>query len=371
MSVDLNLIIATGTYPPEVSGQANFVYHLRQYFLKSKKFIQIKVISYGRKPNSDLDSSQIFFIKKNFFRHFSYLFTLFKISRGRSIIFAQDLISSGFPAALLKNRRHKMILRLGGDFLWEKMFNSGKSNSTLNSYYQQPKTLAEKIYLMVYRFVLWRSDIIIFTSRLQAAVYSDCFKLSAKKLIIIPNPLPTKVSFAKKFKNNNGEIIFAGRFIPLKNLTRLIKAFRRLDTDRKLVLIGSGPQENELKEICSGYPNIKIEKPITQQELFFRLSRAYLAVIPSITELSPNFALEALAQKIPVILTKENGLSEKIQAYFKLVNPFSVSEIEDALNFFLDARNYQVWLKKINNLNFENDFSWQNIADKYLKVFNF
>ena len=367
MPVNLKIIIATGTYPPEVSGQANFVYHLSQKLLAAG--VKIKIISYGHSRQSSPNPAVVF-IRRNFWRHLNYFWSLKKISNWSNLIFAQDLFSSGLPAALVKTKKHKLILRLGGDFLWEKAVNSGKCRCSLIDYYRQPKNWQEKIYLAVYKFVLSRSDKIIFTSQLQADIYKKYFKLPDYKIVIIINPIEINhitVSSRDK-KSVNNEIIFTGRFIALKNLKRLIYAFRQLQTNKQLVLIGDGPQKKDLLELIQADTNIKIESYLPQPILWQRIARAYLFILPSITDLSPNVALEALALNIPVILTKENGLPKEIKNYFKLINPFSIPDIKTAIAYFLDSANYQNWSKSL-DLDFS-AYTWPIVAKKYLEIFN-
>jgi glycosyltransferase involved in cell wall biosynthesis len=108
-----------------------------------------------------------------------------------------------------------------------------------------------------------------------------------------------------------------GRFVKFKNIISLIDAMKKLP-DARLTIIGEGPIENELKE--------KVKFAHLGEQVSFRSSvsgdekrRAFdehdLLVLPSLTEISPNTALEARAACLPVLLTEETGLADAPDIY--------------------------------------------------------
>ncbi|MBI5765898.1 glycosyltransferase family 4 protein, partial [Candidatus Falkowbacteria bacterium] len=270
----------------------------------------------------------------------------------------------------VKRKNNRLFVRLGGDFLWEKMVNSGKSEAPFIKYYDQPKSFMEKAYLMVYRFVLKHCDKVIFNTRWQADVYEKVFAIPNNRIVIVENPTALE-NFAVDISAGgaNDEIIFAGRFIPLKNLKRLIEAFKTIKTDKKLVLIGDGPQKEELIKLAEGDYRIKIENKIDHQELLKRISRCYMFVAPSLSEMSPNAALEALSLHRRVVLTKENGLAEDIKKYCELVEPLSVNSIKSGMENLL-AHEQKNQGRVVSGGEFNFAYGWQNVIDKNLKLFN-
>ncbi len=64
-----------------------------------------------------------------------------KLSNWADVVYAHDLVSVGLPCALAKflKPRTKLVVRLGGDFLWEKAYNNNWTDKPLSSYYQEPK----------------------------------------------------------------------------------------------------------------------------------------------------------------------------------------------------------------------------------------
>jgi glycosyltransferase involved in cell wall biosynthesis len=374
MSSSKKIIIASGTYLPEVSGQSTFVSMILDFFPENYDW---RVLAYGN--NNERRENKIFIIKRNFLRYFFYWLKIIKQKNKSSIIFAQDLVSSGLPAALAKGRNNKLVIRIGGDFLWEKMVSQGKCKVPLSQYYQEPKKFQEKIYLLAYRFVFSRCDFIIFNTDQQKNLYQDFFPfLINKKTTVIENSFLQKSDNNFNDKNLNidkrnafekKEIIYAGRLTPLKNIKRLVNAFNSIEgVDKKLTIIGDGPLKNDLKIIANSNSNIIFKDAMSQKELSrYLLDNCFLLVLPSLSELSPNVALEALGLGVPTVLTQEVGFSDDVKKFFKLVDPMSEKSIKDALEYFFGKENYYSHLRLISQVLSVKDY--QVIASKHLEVF--
>ena len=360
----MKLVIATGTFPPEVSGQATFVGSFVDHF-KNESITPI-IVSYGEK--SGPKQTNVFRISRNVFRHLIYWFILWRQSRRADIIYAQDLFSSGLPAALAKRGKMKFVIRLGGDFLWEKMVNSGRCQLPLSQYYQQNKNWRERFYLAIYRFILDRAAKIIFNTDWQQSIYKKVFELPENKLAVITNPTNLQLDNFLSGSVASQNLIYAGRFIPLKNLSRLIMAFKPIKTDKKLILIGQGPQAEELKKLSADDPRIEFWPIQPREKLLFELARCYLVVLPSLSELNPNLALEAFNLKKPVLLTQEVGLSEAVKKHFKLINPLDINSIKAGLEYFLVPENYRRYINQ--DPKFLADDNWSKVIGEHLKIFS-
>ena len=142
------IVLATGIVPPDIGGPATYVTKLGQQFVKFG--YRVKVISYGDKESEIDEILSVHRISRKtnaLSRYWRYFQQVRKLAKWGDVIYAQDLISVGLPCALVKvfNPKIKIIVRLGGDFLWEKAYNSGWSNQTLSQYHSQPKNFKEKI----------------------------------------------------------------------------------------------------------------------------------------------------------------------------------------------------------------------------------
>ncbi len=110
-------------------------------------------------------------------------------------------------------------------------------------------------------------------------------------------------------------LLFMGRFVAFKNLASLVEAMKQLP-DATLTLVGDGPLASTLRskvEALSLESQIKFLPPARGAEKDRIFREHDLFVLPSLTEISPNVALEAQAAGLPVLLTSETGLSEAMR----------------------------------------------------------
>ena len=124
------------------------------------------------------------------------------------------------------------------------------------------------------------------------------------------------------------DFVYVGRFIEKKNLSLLIEAFARYcalepSSRRKLVLIGSGPLEAQLREAAaSKVPVGRIEFAgfLSGVALYGRLSQGLGLVLVSISEQWGEVVNEALALGLPLILSEAPGARDVLVR--NLVNGF-------------------------------------------------
>lgn len=376
----MKILIATGIFVPEIGGPATYVFNLAKELVKLGHYVT--VVTYSDQEVYDLDqdlSYQVIRVKRKFglvgkllnYYHYYQALKNSQEARGSEnkdfdLIYSFDHFSAGLPASwVAKKLKKPFYVRVGGDFIWEKMVNGGQCDLPLVEYYQQPKSLAEKVYLKIFQYVFRRADKIIFNTAWQKKLYEDIFLLPADKNLVIHNVFtkPVKLSFV-----DAKEIIFAGRFIKLKNIENLIRAFAQLKTDKELIIIGDGPEKQKLETLSKNYQNIKIEGQLEPSVLRERIAKCYAFVLPSLSEISPNTALEALSLGKFVILSKNNGLALELQSCFYLIDPLSIVDIKKALEFCLNQDNYHLYLRKISECDFSH--SLDELVKEHLDLFN-
>jgi len=97
----------------------------------------------------------------------------------------------------------------------------------------------------------------------------------------------------------NGYLLFLARLVPEKGAHYLIKAFKQLNTDKKLVIAGGsgycGKYEKELLELAEGNKNIIFTGFVSGRELAELYSNAYVYILPSDVEGLPISLLEAMS----------------------------------------------------------------------------
>lgn len=332
---NMRLLIATGIFPPDIGGPAEYAKNLFEEF--SAQGYKVKVLTYKIEKKLPIIIRHIFYFLK-------IIFYIYKVD----LIIALDTFSVGLPAVLAaKIFNKKIIVRVGGDFLWENYVETTGNLITLSDFYGNipDLSLKQKIIFYFSGFVFRNCARLVFSTEWQKIIMEKNYNLDNKKSLIIENFYGDKLAnFEPKEKN----FIFAGRMIKLKNLEMLKSAFSEAFKENKNIKL----------EIISG---------ISQEELMERIRRCYAVILPSLSEVSPNFILDAIRADKPFILTKETGFQDKLGRAGIFIDPLNKEDIKNKILFLSDDNVYNEYKRKIANFKFNH--SWKKIADEFLAIY--
>ncbi|MBY6686563.1 glycosyltransferase family 4 protein [Rhodococcus sp. BP-149] len=128
--------------------------------------------------------------------------------------------------------------------------------------------------------------------------YSDL--LGGERVRLLPNFTDARSSAPAAGKNG---FVFVGRLTEEKGIRQLL---RQWPSDRRLSIIGTGPEEESIRETYRHHSNIQLLGRLDHQATIDHVSRAFALVIPSLwTEGLPTVALEALAVGTPLLLSNK------------------------------------------------------------------
>lgn len=367
----MKILIATGIYPPDIGGPATYAFNLQRELISLGH--EVVILTYGEKLAKRENNIYIINRRQNLLsRYFAYFKKALNLAEQADVVYLLDLMSAGFPgvvAAKIKNK--KTIMRIGGDFLWEKAVQKGLTALPLTKYYLAPKNIREKILLHFCRWILKKVSLVIFSTRLQADIYQKYYKVPDNKIKIIANPI-TNTNQKPSVSGREDCIIFAGRLIKLKNIDRLIRAFGSIKNQvTQLLIFGEGPEKNNLDKLiqkASLANKIKLMGNIDQDKLLAKILTCKFVIIPSLSDISPNLALECLSMAKPVILTKYTGLDPQIASYFVSVDPESEDDIRTKIEYLLQDKNLENYHQKLAKINLPAKL-WADIAKEHVDIF--
>jgi len=146
------------------------------------------------------------------------------------------------------------------------------------------------------------------------------FQLKFPRVRYIPNGIDTDLLKPENFKNIKSDLgysnlIYVGvRFVKYKALDVLITACLPIleEIDAHLVIGGSGPEEQKLKQLANGHPRIKFLGNLTWEENIQYVRSADLFALPTLVDKTPNCVMEALSLKVPCITSDIDGVKELI-----------------------------------------------------------
>lgn len=134
---------------------------------------------------------------------------------------------------------------------------------------------------------------------------------TASTIVTMRNPLPLETVYDSCDKPED-YVLFFGRLSSEKGVGTLIEAARKCGC--RLVILGTGPQEAELKALAGDMKNVEFKGFQTGQALTDYVKNARCVVLPSEWyENGPYSAMEAMAFGKPLIVSNMGGLPELVE----------------------------------------------------------
>jgi glycosyltransferase involved in cell wall biosynthesis len=177
------------------------------------------------------------------------------------------------------------------------------------------------------RFCIRAADVCISPSAYLPHIIKDRVDLQGIHVHVLPNPFESEYLNQAVSDYTPNEVIFYGKVIPQKGCIELLRYFSELwDEGLKVSLrmIGGGSHLfhpiNEdlvtfLKRKYKKYVDLGLfilEGEIKPEELFARLHKAHVILIPSIVDNLPYTVMEAMSAGKAVLASKQGGQSEII-----------------------------------------------------------
>ena len=112
--------------------------------------------------------------------------------------------------------------------------------------------------------------------------------------------------------SNKEYFLYVGRLSHEKGLDTLVQTFN--DVNANLMIVGTGPEEERLRNNCAGSDNIKILGFKSGNELAQLYAEAHFLIIPSEwNENNPMTVIEAFSYGTPVIGSSIGGIPELVR----------------------------------------------------------
>jgi glycosyltransferase involved in cell wall biosynthesis len=325
----MRVVLATGIYPPEIGGPATYVRELSRA-LRSKG-IEVRIVAYGHSAPGDAEDGVTRVSRDGgpVARYVRYARALRERAEGCDVVEAFSSVSAGVPLWLAHLKGPRKILRLGGDFLWERATDAGETKGLREWYGRRPR------FMTLMNGLLRTFDTLVFSTHFQEDIFRRAYA-NLPHTVVIENVSPPGTPVLHAL-HDPPRLLSLGRFVAFKNLPALVEAMALLPR-ATLTFVGSGPVEPRLRERASAPDvdgRVTFLPPAHGPEKDALLRDHDLLVVPSTTDISPNAALEARAAGLPVLLTEETGLGrESLEGMVTapLRTPETIAEaVEDCL----------------------------------------
>lgn len=333
----MKILIATGIYPPDIGGIATYAVGLAHELTTMGH--EVMVITYGEVTShkSQVKNNHVIGIPKHggvFFRWIRYAKALRKHGKSVDVVIALSSVSVGIPLFLSCLWKPKKVLRLGGDFFWERYTDSGGMLG-LTAWYRSRWGFWRLLNTLFMEFILQRFHALVYSTDFQKRLHDKQYLLPRN--VVIENPAPAmQGSLALRtgsYPHQPFRLLSMGRFVGFKNLCALMSVIA-LMPDTTCTFVGSGPLEHRLRTMAKNLgltDRVTFRSPVSGAEKDTVFAEHDLLVIPSTTDISPNTALEARVAGLPVLLTKETGFSSRLTYGMILEDMTTPEQIADAI----------------------------------------
>lgn len=169
----------------------------------------------------------------------------------------------------------------------------------------------------------------------------------------------------------------AARLVPHKRIDTIIKVVKALEDDSKLIIVGEGPELQNLKdltnELCINKRVFFVEK--VSRNLLFELMRSASAFISwSSEEGAPNSFIEALNFGLPIISARVGGIPEMFKinsSAAKLLDPDNPDQLVEFLKqISIDTKLLEKMSQEAlrESTKYTKDYNYRNFIDLFNKL---
>lgn len=162
-----------------------------------------------------------------------------------------------------------------------------------------------------------RARAVITASAYAADRLARGYGVPRSKIQVVPEPFDFGRWEARLPVADREPIVLAvGHAYPRKNYAALIRAWplvSRQRPDARLVMVGHGPEQAELRRLAAGQPSIELRGHVTFEELQGLYARARVFCHPSLQENFGIAVVEALASGLGVVVHQQPAVVETVR----------------------------------------------------------
>lgn len=223
--------------------------------------------------------------------------------------------------------------------------------------------------------VKYADEIIVLSKGIQK-YFMDSYE---RKTVFIPNgvsqpvlcrPLLIKAKFGL---DKDEYILFLGRLVPEKGITYLIEAFKKVKTDKKLVITGGSSDTEafmqELKELSRGDDRILFTGFVQGQMLEELYSNAYIYTLPSDLEGMPLSLLEAMSYGNCCLVSDITECTEVVEDKAMIFKKSDVADLQHKLQYACENPEEVYKLKNQATDFICRKYSWNDVVRQTLELY--
>jgi glycosyltransferase involved in cell wall biosynthesis len=309
----VNVLVATGMWPPDVGGPASHAPEVCEYLLRRGHRVAAVTMA-DRSPAPERYPVRWASRRTPLvWRQLAAARLVARLARNADVVYTTGMIGRSSLGAALA--RKPTVLKLTSDPVFERSLRWRLFGADLGAF-QHARGFRIGVLRRARDLALARASRVIIPSDALRELALG-WGLPAEKVVVIPNPVsPPKLAEREELRRRHGldgrTLVFAGRMVPQKAIPVALEAVMR-NPDVSLVLAGEGPYLERLQELAQSMPlkgRARFLGPQPRQAVFELLRAADAALLSSSWENFPHMVVEALSVGTPVLATDVGGVTE-------------------------------------------------------------
>ena len=375
----MRLLVATGSFYPEVGGPSTFLWHVCAELVRRGAELRVATLC-DRPGPSDLPYPVRWVARgtNKVWRQFRFRDVLLEEGAKAEAVFACDY---GLPALWAARRLGvPLVMRIVLDYAWEVCERNGLVTDDVDAF-QRRLYLHPKVWVAKWARTRWArgaDHIVVPGEYVRGLVQS--WGVPPERVTLIrnvgPAPLDPDVARREAVRARYGlagtVIASSGRLIRIKRIDQVIRVLRELPGAPTLLVLGDGPERAALQALAVELgiaDRVRLPGAIPPAEVAWTLAACDAYVLNSVSEGLPHSVLEAQAAGVPVVATRICGTPEIVEdgETGLLIPPNSPDDLRRALVRLLEDRPFAESLARRALERFSRR-SWNDVTDELTAV---
>lgn len=315
----MKIVLATPLYPPEIGGPATYTKELAERLRDEHEII---IVAYAT-TSEKIEGAELVTISKQRplpIRLIKFTWELWRASRTADIIYVQNAVAAGLPAALVGLLTGTpVILKFVGDEAWERASQTKQTKRRLEEYLKKPEgSFRIRIIMALEGWVLRHVSKVTTPSAYLTEALIRTYRVPRKRTLVNYNAADKTENAPFATAPKKHQLVATARLTEWKGIDGIIQAVALLKDaypDVKAVIAGDGPEEQQLKKLAKEMgveQHIEFLGRVSRAETWHIRKSSEIYVLNSTYEGLPHTALTSFAAEIPIVATDIPGTNEAV-----------------------------------------------------------
>ena len=321
----MRIAVTTGTFHPDSGGPPTYLHRLGREL--GERGHALRLLTFGERSPEVYPYPVTRVSRRLPLAPRLSLYTLHaaRVCAWADVVFASDY---GLPATLLRLViRRPVVLKVVGDFAWESAVRRRliPPSTSIDAFQNAPKGPAGAGLAAIQRFYATRADRVIVPSAYLAGLVRG-WGVDPDRVRVIHNAVDVEAfdrspspDDARRALGLDGPVLLTiARLTAWKGVDHAIRVVAALGASHNLQMVhcGEGPEESRLKALAAELgvaDRVQFHGRVPRARVPLYLSAADIFVLYSGYEGLPHVVLEAMAARVPVIVSDRGGNVEVVE----------------------------------------------------------